>query len=149
VAGGDVSARNDAALLVERVARATLMPPRERGLLAHAALLGEAVDLPPAAAALERLGEGDSTGWIAELRALVAASRAPAGHVAGGDPTSARAVVLTAFARRLVIARQAGEALEPAASRAMESLGDALDEESRLALSVGVRESLARERPAA
>jgi two-component system phosphate regulon response regulator PhoB len=149
VAGGDVPARNEAALLADRVARATRMTPRQRGLLAHAALLGDAMDAPGVAASLARLGEGDSTGWMAELRALLSAARAPLGVVAGGDPGAARAVTLAAFARRLVIARRDGDTLAHAAARAVESLGEALDDDARQAIEAAVREAPAHERPAA
>ncbi len=139
--------RAEAAGLVERVARVALLPPRTRGLLKHAVGLGAAAGEPRLREALARLATDDSTGWIAELAALAAAAPSSPEHAA--DPPSARAALLVAFARRLVIARAGGEMLGPATARAAESLGDALDAGTRQALEAAVRDLLALERSAA
>jgi two-component system, OmpR family, alkaline phosphatase synthesis response regulator PhoP len=141
--------RAEAAALVERAARATLLAPRPRGLLTHVVALGDALDERSPRAALERLEAGDVTGWVTDLIALVERARVPAAPDAAGEPEWARAALLVAFARRLTIARVGGETLEAAAARALESLDGALDGDTRQALEAAVRETVLAARPAA
>ncbi len=145
----ETALRAEAAALVERAGRATLLPPRMRGLLRHVALLGATADEARTREALVQLAGGDSTGWISELCALAAAARMPLAPHQSVDPTTARAALCGAFARRLVIARAGGEPLADAARRALGSLEEALDSTTREALEAAVHETLALERTAA
>jgi DNA-binding response OmpR family regulator len=139
--GDDVRrARAEAAFLVERTAQATLVPLRQRRLLACAIRLGRGAT-GDGAEALERLAADDPTGLARDLVVLFARADAPAG---GGDDVSAtgddRAAVLLAVALRYAEERERSAEPRSALSRALALAGARLDPTTRQALEAAVRE---------
>jgi DNA-binding response OmpR family regulator len=129
----------EAAELTARAARAAVLPRRERGLLLHAVALGAAAEAEPVPAALARLEREDATGWTGDLRRLIEAARAPQAPGESDAPETARAALLAAFGRRLIAAREAGEALAPAIDSAVRSLDGVIDPWTAQAIDAAVR----------
>jgi DNA-binding response OmpR family regulator len=140
--GDDVRrARAEAGFLVERAAQATLVPLRQRRLLAYASRLGRGAAAGEGAEALERLAADDPTGLVRDLAVLFARSGAPAG---GGEDVPAtgdgRAAVLLAVALRYAEEREHDADPRAALSRALAVDGARLDPTTRQALEAAVRE---------
>jgi len=132
-------ARTEAAYLVEHAARATLVAPRLRRLLAHAVRLGGGVEPGEDAAALERLAADDPTGLVRDLRTLLARARAlePEG---GAAPEESRAAALLAVALAHAEARARGADLQAALGHALTGADGRLDPITRQALEAAARE---------
>ncbi len=135
-ADGASRARVEAAWLVERAARATLLPLRQRRLLAHAVRLGE--ETPEGRTwPLARVAAEDPSGFardVAGLRVLAAD--------AGVEPhtDAARAARLLAVARAYVDGRRRGADGATALERALAATGERLDAITRQALEAAGRE---------
>jgi hypothetical protein len=126
---------------VEHAAQATLVPLRQRRLLACAIRLGRSAATGEGAETLERLAADDPTGLARDLVTLFAQVDAPGG---GGDDAPAtgngRAVLLLAVA--LLHAEERGRGADPrsALSRALAVAGARLDPTTRQALEAAARE---------
>ncbi len=139
----------EAAALVDRAARATLLPPRRRGLLAHGVAFGRRVLSPAGRAALARIEADDPTGRIAELVRLVEHATGDGRALDACPPDERRAGLLLAAALDVVAARQAGAGLEEALEAAEVRAGTALDPSTRQALRAAAREARWLERSTA
>ncbi len=136
--------RAAAALLIDRAARAAMLPPRERELMLHGIALGAPASGTECALALEALEAADPTRRVADLRRLIARARAIADSVAsaanGGsfpdesDPDERRAALLLAAGLGYAAARAEGLPPGEALDRAARDLGSALDPATRRAL---------------
>ncbi|MBI5710936.1 MAG: response regulator transcription factor [Candidatus Eisenbacteria bacterium] len=134
----------EAGTLAAHAARATLLPPRQRTLLAHGVALAHALADAEARRSFEAVAADDATGLLRDLGRLVAdaATPAPAGERA---PEDARAAALLAAALRHAGARAAGATADEALARALADSGDALDPTTRQALAAAAREASASE----
>jgi len=134
-------ARAEAGFLVEHAAQATLVPLRQRRLLANAIRLGRGVATGEGAEALERLAADDPTGLARDLVTLFARADASAG---GGDDApvtgDGRAAVLLAVALLHAEERERGADPRSALSRALAVAGARLDPITRQALEAAARE---------
>ena len=134
-------ARAEAGFLVERAAQATLVPLRQRRLLAHAIRLGRGAATGARAEALARLAADDPTGLAGDLMTLFARVDSPAGD---GDDAPAtgdgRVVVLLAVALLHAEERERGADPRSALSRALAVAGARLDPSTRQALEAAARE---------
>jgi len=134
----DVPQRNEAGAIIDRAARATLLPPRLRGLLALAIRLGGSVQSPATRAALSRLAQHDLTGRVKEFLQLVSSEEpTPA---PGAPPEGARAAMLFGMAIEIVRARAGGSSVEAALQHAARHAGSNLDPATLQALEAAVRE---------
>ena len=136
--GEDMAQRNEAGAIMDRAARATLLPPRLRGLLALAIRLGETAQSPATRAALERLAKHDLTGRVKEFLKLVGTGDAT--PVPGERPEGARAAMLYGMAIELIRARAGGSSVEAALQHAARDAGSNLDPATLQALEAAVRE---------
>ncbi|MGH7742384.1 MAG: response regulator transcription factor [Candidatus Eiseniibacteriota bacterium] len=134
----DAAQRQEAAAIMDRAARATLLPPRLRGLLALAIRLGESAQSPATLAALKRLAMLDLTGRVKEFMQLINTDEPKAGS--GEPPEGARAAMLFGMAIELVRARAAGSSVESALQHAARAAGSNLDPATLQALEAAVRE---------
>jgi DNA-binding response OmpR family regulator len=134
--------RVETASLVERAARATLMPSRLRSLLAHAVRLAGHDTTPDLLRSLATLTTDDPTGRIAGIERLLALAAAPADAAAltAIAPEERRAAVLFGIARATLQARERGLPLAEAVAAAIEAGGQRLDGSTRQALDSAVRE---------
>jgi DNA-binding response OmpR family regulator len=134
-------ARAEAGFLVEHAAQATLVPLRQRRLLAHAIRLGRGAATGDRTEALARLAADDPTGFTRDLVTLFARAAAPAGD---GDDAPAtgdgRAAVLLAVALLHAEERERGTEPRSALSRALAVAGARLDAITRQALEAAARE---------
>ncbi len=149
--GVDEAHRAEAASLAERAARATLLPPRQRELLALGLRLGGWSRAPDGARALEALEIMDPTGRLAELRQMLSRARrlleplaeALAGEEAPdeAEPGMRRATLMLAAA--LGYAAERGVGLDPgvALARALARV-DGHDPSTAQALESALREGL-------
>ena len=138
---GERQARTETAFLVEHAARATLVPLRQRRLLAHAIRLGRGAATGAGAEALARLAADDPTGIARDLGALFARADAPA--LRGDDAPAtgdARAAVLLAVALLHAAERGRGADTRSALARALAAAGVRLDSITRQALEAAARE---------
>jgi DNA-binding response OmpR family regulator len=130
--------RREAGAIVDRAARATLLPPRLRGLLALAIRLGEPTRTPATHAALMRLAKHDLTGRVKQFLRLVSPDEPTVPP--GQPPEGARAAMLFGMAIELVRARAAGSTVESALQHAARHAGANLDPATLQALEAAVRE---------
>jgi len=128
----------EAAGVVERAARATLLPPQLRSLLAHGIRLRDLHNAEENLTRLARLADEDPTGRVAELMRLIEASRAP--REESEPPDWRRAAALLAIGAEMAEARRAGLAPAAALARACER-DPSLDPATAQALAAAVRES--------
>ena len=130
----DVRWRIEAGSIVDHAARATLVPPRLRGLIAHAIRMGENGQVPREA--LERLATHDPTGCVNDLLRLLAAADA------GPDPLDVpewvRAATLLRVALRMARSGESGQPARAALAFALD--GVSLDPATTQALDAAVRE---------
>jgi DNA-binding response OmpR family regulator len=131
--------RAEAVLLAEHAARATLLPPRQRRLLAHAIRLGRCAPAGAEVEALARLAADEPTGLVRDLAALIARVTAPASHEEPA-PEEARAGVLLAVALAHADERERGADFRAALTRAIAAAGGRLDPITRQALEGAARE---------
>ena len=131
--------RAEAVLLVEHAARATLLPPRQRRLLAHAIRLGRCAPAGVEVEALARLAADEPTGLVRDLAALIARVKTPASREEPA-PEDARAAVLLAVALAYADERERGADLRAALTRAIAAVGGRLDPITRQALEGAARE---------
>jgi CheY-like chemotaxis protein len=130
---GPERAAAEAAWLVERAARATLVPLRQRRLLAHAIRLGDGGAREGRAWPLARVAAEDPSGFARDLVALCSAA-------AAADPAAARAATLLAVALRYVAERERGAGAAAALPLALAAAGESLDAITRQALEAAARE---------
>ncbi len=128
--------RSEAASIVDRAARATLLPPRLRGLVAHAVRLGASSRAGQPREALELLAAHDPTGLVSDLLTLMAA--ADEGLAGVESPEWDRAVEFLTIARRVAAARAAGRPAAAALAQALENCR--IDPATIQALEAAVRE---------
>jgi DNA-binding response OmpR family regulator len=131
--------RAETVLLVEHAARATLLPPRQRRLLAHAIRLGRCAPTGVEVEALARLAADEPTGLVRDLAALIARVTTPASHEEPA-PEDARAGVLLAVALTHADERERGADPRAALARALAAAGERLDPITRQALEGAARE---------
>ena len=136
--GEDTPQRHEAAAIMDRAARATLLPPRLRGLLALAIRLGDAALAPATRAALTRLAKHDLTGRVKEFLQLISQDEPTPGS--GEPPEGARAAMLFSMALEMVRARAGGSTVEAALQHAARHAGSNLDPATLQALEAAVRE---------
>jgi DNA-binding response OmpR family regulator len=133
--------RAETGFLVERAAQATLVPLRQRRLLAYAVRLGRAAATGAGAEALARLAVDDPTGLARDLVTLFARACAPAREGDDGFATGdGRAEVLLAVALLYADEREHGAEPRSALSRALAVAGARLDPITRQALEAAARE---------
>jgi DNA-binding response OmpR family regulator len=138
---GERRARNESAFLLEHAARATLVPLRQRRLLAQAIRLGRAAAEGEGAEALARLAVDDPTGTARDVAALFArANAAGAGEDEGSATGDARVAALLAVALRHAAERARGADTRSALARAVTAAGARLDPITRQALEAAARE---------
>ena len=140
-AGAPEPLQAEALVLVERAARGSMLPPRERALLAHALTLGRWGWSAEGREALERIGRRDATGHVAELARLLEGARGLAFDL-DESPDERRASLLIAVGLEHLAARAQGFGLAEALSAAMERAGDALDPATAQALHDALDEAL-------
>ena len=140
--GADVRrARAEAALLVDHAARATLLPLRQRRLLAHAIRLGRQVVSGSAAESLARIAADDPTGLARDVALLLARAEAPAPCGNGEpEPDEERSAALLAAAFAHAAERERGANPGCALARALAGAGARLDPTTRQALEAAARE---------
>src|SRR5262249_55579638 len=126
--------RAEAAAIADRAARASGVPPRQRGLLAPAVRLGPWALTEPGRKALGALGAEDPTGRIADLRRMLERTLDCATPPDDTLPDERRTMLLLAIALRHAEERARGLALESALHAAIERAGEALDPSTRQAL---------------
>jgi hypothetical protein len=134
--------RAEAATIAERAARASGLPPRQRGLLGHAVRLGPWASTDAGRRALEALGAEDPTGRIADLQRMLERALGCATPPDDTLPDDRRALLLLAIALRHVQERAGGLAVEPALLGAIARAGEALDPATRQALMQALLETL-------
>ena len=136
----DAPWRAETARMVDRAARVTLLAPRLRTLLAHGVRLGEADPGGIQGGRLARLAAHDSTGRVADLLRLIAASDQ------ASDPDQApewsRAATLLAVGRAMARARAEGLAPVAALARGCERARAGVDPATAQALEAAVREAV-------
>jgi DNA-binding response OmpR family regulator/GAF domain-containing protein len=137
--GPAADAREEALDLVLRAARATLLPPRERALLAHGARLGSWGVTIEAESALETIARAGERSYPDDLRRLM--RRAHGLEACGPEcpPEESRAATLLAFAWTLADARHEGMAPDPALARALDAVRP--DAATRQSLVAAAREA--------
>jgi hypothetical protein len=139
-AGGQ-GTRAEAGFLLEHAARATLVPLRQRRLLAFAIRLARSAATGDGAEALARLAADDPTGLARDLVVLLARADSPPGR---GDDAPAtgdgRAVVLLAVALRYAEERERGAGPRSALAQALAVAGTCLDPITRQALEAAALE---------
>jgi CheY-like chemotaxis protein len=123
----------EAAWLAERAACATLVPLRQRRLLARAIRLGPGGRTWP----LDRVAADDPSGFARDVVALRAAAADPAPDPAAGD---ARAATLLAAALAYAAERESGAGGAAALTRVLGAVGGRLDPITRQALEAAARE---------
>ena len=133
------TARVEAARLVDHAARATLLPPRERGLVGHAIALGPWAMSREGRCTLQRIESGDPTGRIRDLLRLCSLA---AGHEApGGERFELeRAALLLAVGLGIAAARAEGATVREAIERARRRSPRPLDPATAQALEAAARE---------
>jgi DNA-binding response OmpR family regulator len=132
--------RLEAALVVHRAARATMLPPRVLGLVRHAAAFGRGVTAGALRVALERIATTESTGRAGELIRLC--EGAELGEDGPGDlPELQRAGGLVAAAWALAERRSRGAGFEEAMDLALEGVASRLDPATVQALRAAAREA--------
>jgi DNA-binding response OmpR family regulator len=136
--GEDTPQREEACALMDRAARATLLPPRLRSLLALAIRLGESAQSPATRAALGRLAKHDLTGRVKEFLQLVSNEQWP--RKPGEAAEGARAAMLFGMAIEMIRARAGGSSVEAALQHAARDAGSNLDPATLQALEAAVRE---------
>ena len=135
----DATARTEAAALVDRAARATLLPPRERGLLAHAVALGSWAMTREGRSTLQHIECGDPTRRIRDLLRLCALAAGQ--EIAGGERFELeRASTLLAVALGIATARGEGATVAEAIERARRRAPRSLDAATAQALDAAARE---------
>ena len=135
-------ARDEAVTMVERAARATLLPLRQRRLLAHAIRLGAEGVAGAGATALDRLAAVDPSGLARDIVALFGRAVAPSGAAdSGPSPEDSRAAALLAVALAYERERGAGAGVGAALAAALEAAADRLDPLTRQALEAAARET--------
>lgn len=141
--GAEDAAWAEAAVLVQHAARADLLPPRERGLLARGLAFGSWGFGAEAAQTLERLARDDATGRIGELARILAGAAAPEEVGLEAPAEERRAALLLAAARCFAEVRARGAGADDAVRQAVARLGDGLDASTRQALLDAARETAA------
>ena len=144
--------RAEAAAIADRAARASGLPPRQRGLLAHAIRLGAWGLSEPGRRALEALGAEDPTGRIADLQRMLERALGCAAPPDDTLPDDRRAMLLLAIALRHAEQRASGLGLEAALLGAIARAGEAVDPATRQALMLallGMLEAAESRAPAA
>jgi DNA-binding response OmpR family regulator len=136
---GDSEARVEAASLVEHAARALLLPPRMRGLIAHGVALSVWAESAVGRHALALAAVADPTGRLLDLGRLIDRGAGPEGDD-GEAPHEREAVVLLQVARDYAAARRRGCDAPQALARAMDAAGGELDDATRQALHGAERE---------
>jgi len=127
--------------VVDRAARATLLPPRLRAHVALALAFGARVAEPGLRVALERLAANDPTRRITEVLALCDAGRGVPSE-RDDAPEAVRAAALLDVAGRLAAARRRGTPLEHALEESVTSLAVPLDPATLQALRAAAREAV-------
>jgi DNA-binding response OmpR family regulator len=133
--------REEATGLVERAARAALLPARQRGLLVHGVRIGSHALDADAWRELELLESQDPTGRLIELRLML--ERA----LDGGEPPDEtlpderRAALLLSVGLQFAAGRAAGREPGAALEAAIAGAGEALDAATRQALERALREA--------
>jgi DNA-binding response OmpR family regulator len=133
---GDSAWCVEAASIVDRAARATLVPARLRGLIAHAIRMGSIERSRMPREALDRLAANDPTGCVTDLMRLLEAAEHGAGPL--DSPEWARATTLLRVALRLARSREQGEPARSALAFALDGLQ--LDEATTQSLDSAMRE---------
>lgn len=117
---GDSEARGEAAVLVERAARALSVPSRMRGLLGSAVALGAWASTVPGRHTLALAAAADPSGRLLDLARLLECG-GEAGDADSDAPGDHDSATLLRVSRRYVAARLCGRASENALA---EALGD-------------------------
>ena len=146
-AAGTGALHAEAAGLIDRAARACLLPPRQRTLLGHALVIGRWGWSAEGRDTLERIGARDATGGVGEFARLLEGARA-LDFDPEGSPDERRACVLIGVALEYLAARSLGSAPPEALSAAMERAGEVLDPATTQALMSAMRETMQTEAPA-
>lgn len=139
----DSGAWGEAGGLVQHAARASLLPPRERGLLAHGVAFGAWGFRAETVQTLERLAGDDANGRVAELARLLAGAAAPEEIPPDLPAEERRAALLLAAARWFAAARARGACAADAVRESVDRLGEALDPATSQALLDAARETAA------
>jgi len=144
---GTEALNGEAARLIERAARACLLPPHQRALFGYALAIGRWGWSAEGRDVLERIGARDATGRLGEFARLLDGARA-LDFDPDGSPDKRRASVLIGVALEYLAARVLGNGMPEALSAAMERVGEALDPATAQALVGAMREMLHAEAPA-
>jgi DNA-binding response OmpR family regulator len=131
--------QSEAAVLVDRAARATALAPRYRQLLRHGMSLGGWGLGPDGRRELERLRALDPTGRVAVLADLLERLPHAAEGAGSADPDLRRAVALLKTGLAYAAARARGAKVEVAAEAALEPGAPWLDVITREAFSETIR----------
>ena len=129
----DPEVRVETAALMASVARALILPPRLRDLLAHAAALGGWAESASGRHALALAAAADPTGRLLDLARLIACA-ADEGEDAVEDVAEREAVVLLRVARDYAAARRRGGDTSQALAQAVGAAHADLDDAMRQAL---------------
>ena len=146
-AHGAVALHAEATQLVERAARACLLPPHLRDLLGHAIVIGRWGWSAEGHDALERIGARDASSRVGEFARLLEGAR-ELDFDPDDSPEERRASVLIGVALEYVAARVLGGGMPEALAVAMERAADALDPTTAQALTGALRETVHAEAPA-
>ena len=130
---GEGEVRAEAAVLVERAARALSLPYRTRGLLGSAVALGAWASTTPGRHALALAAAADPTGRLLDLARLLECG-GDTGHADPDGPGEGDGVTLLQVSHRFVAARQCGRASEDALAEAMDHLDPSVAARLRQAL---------------
>ena len=136
---GDSPLATEAASLVERAARATLLAPRLQSLLPHAVRLTIAPPDPARRERLQRLALQDPTQRVAELLRLMEDATRP--RDSADPPEWQRAATLVAIAGWIARARREGASPAEALAVALPREGAACDRATQQALEAALREA--------
>lgn len=121
IAGDGQAARAEALDLVQRAARATLLPPRQAALLAHGVRLGSSGVSAQTDAELDALAAAGDSSYPGDLRRLLRRAHRLEACDAECPPEESRAATLLAVALAIAGARASGATLDAALAGALDA----------------------------
>ncbi len=138
----------EAGRLVDRAARACLLPARQRALLGHALAIGRWGSSAAGREAFERAAACDASGRVGELERLLEGARA-LDVDPDGPPDERRAAVLIGVGLEYLAARVVGRDAPGSLAAAVALAGDAVDPATAHALMDAMRDAPDAAAPAA